>query len=132
MPITEGDGGSERDGAHYARNWANAQLDAPSVVPGTADGFMVDPERAQECIAEMTRIVAEVRRASYQTNVMDLDPPGWDEVSVNLVRNAAVMAERARAYATTWADQIEATRDGLQAQLDAYRATESANVSGLA
>ncbi len=46
-----------------------------------------------------------------------------------VARNGRTMASRAEAFVRTWADEIEAARDGLQAQLDAYRGTE-ANTAG--
>lgn len=131
MPVTEGDGGSETDHAYYAKNWATAQLAAPDAVPGTADGFRVDPERAQECIAELTRIVNEVRRASLWSMHLTFDPPGSDEVSVNFARNGVTMAGRAEAFVRVWADQIQAARDGLQAQLDSYRGADADAASRL-
>lgn len=125
MPLIEDVGGSETDHAYYARNWATAQLAAPDVGPGTGDGFRVDPGRAQECIDELTRIIDEVRRESLWSRNLTFDPPGDDEVSVNFARNGVRMAGRAEAFVRTWADQIQAARDGLQAQLDSYRGADA-------
>lgn len=136
MAQDDGSGGfeySENDLAHLDKNLAEFELGmAPSPLAGGAGGFTIDPERAEICIAEMTRIVEEVRRAAIWTiNNMTFRPLGSDEVSVNFARNASTMASRAEVFVRTWADQIEVTRDGLQAQLDAYRGTDSDNASRL-
>ncbi|MFC4945463.1 PE domain-containing protein [Pseudonocardia sp. GCM10023141] len=92
-------------------------------------GYVVDPERAQACIREMDRILTEVRKSLISTHMATFDPPGFDEVSLNVTRNAALMASRAAAYIEAWAGQIEATRTALQRQLDAYLMAEQANAS---
>ena len=94
---------------------------------GAAGGYVVDPERAQECIAELSRIAADVRRSVIASHQLYFDPPGYDAVSTNAARQGAIMGERATAYVRAWAAQIEATRDALQRQMDAYRAVEQSN-----
>ncbi len=123
---------SENDLAHMDKNLAEFELGmAPSPLAGGTGGFMIDPDRAETCIAEMTRIIDEVRRAAMRTIDLTFLPLGSDEVSVNFARSARTMAGRAEAFIRTWADQIETTRDGLRAQLDAYRATDADNASRL-
>lgn len=136
MAQDDGSGGteySENDLAYLDKNLAEFELGmAPSPLAGGGGGFMIDPERAEACIAEMTRIVGEVRAASMMMTALTMFAPlGSDEVSKNFANNAVVMAGRAEAFVRTWADQIEATRDGLQAQLDAYRRTDEDNASRL-
>ncbi len=132
MAEDPGDPVRERDAAYYAVNWANAQIEAPTPTGVGGGGFVVDPERAQVCIAELTRIVNEVRAEAGSLNVLAFRAPGADEVSLNLARNGGLMARRAEQFVRVWADQIEVTRDGLQRQLDAYRAAEDANRRSLA
>jgi hypothetical protein len=91
-----------------------------------AGGYVVDPERAQTCIDELTRIVGEVR-AILVPGMGYFTAPGLDEVSVNVAHNGAIMASRARSYLRAWALTIEATRDALRRQLDAYRSVETSN-----
>lgn len=92
-----------------------------------AGGYVVDPERAQGCIDELGRILDDVRRSLVGSRRLQFDPPGYDPVSINIAQSGGVMASRAVAYVTAWANQIEATRNALQRQLDAYRAVEAAN-----
>lgn len=99
---------------------------------GAAGGYLVDPERAQGCIDELNRILENVRITETTAWACQFDPPGYDDVSMNVARNGALMAARARAYITEWANQIEATRDALQRQLDAYRAVEDQSADRLA
>ena len=94
---------------------------------GAVGGYVVDPERAQECIAELSRIAADVRRSAVASYQFYFDPPGFDPVSTNIARQGAIMGERAAAYVRAWAAQIEATRDALQQQLDAYTSVEDSN-----
>lgn len=75
----------------------------------------------------MSRIAADVRRSVVWSQQFYFDAPGYDAVSTNVARQGAVMGERTLAYVRAWADQIEATRDALQQQLDAYRAVEQTN-----
>lgn len=133
--VAEGDGGG-LDGAAYELSaqkphndlaQARHELAMVPLAPGTAGGFVVDPERAQWCIDELTRIVEEVRLGHLDRWRLAFDPPGYDQVSVNLARNGALMARRAEAFVAAWASQIEATRDALQRQLDDYRQTEQTN-----
>lgn len=136
MAEDDGTGGieySETDLAYMDRNLAEFELGlGPPPLAGGADGFMIDPERAEACIAEMDRIIGEVRGVSMRMSLTTTFAPlGSDEVSVNFANNAVVMAGRAEAFVRTWADQIEATRDGLQAQLDAYRTVDADNASRL-
>lgn len=110
-----------------AVNWANAQLAGSGAGSGVPVGYVLDPERAQATINELTRITNEVRGFLTRTTSMWFVPPGNDEVSVNLAHNGAVMAGRAEHFMRSWASQIEAVRDALQAQLDGYRQVEDAN-----
>ncbi|GAA3226597.1 hypothetical protein GCM10017691_16250 [Pseudonocardia petroleophila] len=127
------DGGGSTDEAdlgHAAVTWARSRLAAPVEGGGRAGGFVVDPERAEACIAELTRITNELRMQVVTSNGFRFDAPGNDEVSLNLAANGAEMSRRAEGFLQAWAAQIEATRDALQDQLDAYRSVETSN-SGL-
>lgn len=122
--MAEEDQGDASGYGWYTVRWAEHQLAQPMPHVPAAGGFAVDPERAQGLIDELTRIVVDVRSAVALMS-LQVSPPGNDEVSVNLAQNAAVMAQRAKQGVQTWADQIEATRDALRAQLAAYRAVDS-------
>ncbi len=120
----EGDRQGDIEGAQW-RLWM-ASMEGSGAV-GAAGGYVVDPERAQECIAELSRIAADVRRSVISSHQFYFDPPGYDAVSTNAARQGAVMGERALTYVRAWAAQIEVTRDALQRQVDAYRAVEQSN-----
>lgn len=107
--------------------WAEARLAAPVVGGGGAGGFVVDPERAEACIAELSRIVNDLRLQAMMQTACAFDAPGYDDVSLNLAVNGRVMAQRAEQFVRAWADQIEVTRDALRRQLDGYSTTEDAN-----
>lgn len=122
VAILDDDGLDPGPGAEIER--ARAELAAAQVGEagglGVAGGYVVDPERAQGCVDELSRIVEDVKFALRDARQMSFDPPGFDQVSVNVARNGALMAARAEAYVTAWANQIEAARDALQRQLNAY------------
>lgn len=119
----EGDRQGDIMGAQWRLWMANIER---SGAVGAAGGYVVDPERAQECIAELERIAGDVRRSLTSVQQLYFDPPGFDPVSTNVATQGAVMAGRAEAYIRTWACQIDATREALQRQLDAYRDAEQA------
>jgi hypothetical protein len=125
MPNDDGQDGSGTGWA--AVRWAEHQLAASGAGVGVPDGYVLDPERAQVTIGELTRITDEVRRFLHRASALAFDAPGYDAVSVNLANNGRVMADRATAFVRAWADQIEATRDALQHQLDAYNGVEDTN-----
>lgn len=120
------------DNAWYAVNYANARLAAPQAAPSSAGGFLVDEGRMRETIAELTRIADTVRQGRARATGMRFEAPGYDLVSQNFAAAGRLMASRAEAFVTTWVAQIEAARDGFQAQLDAYLATEADNARELA
>lgn len=132
MAEDDGVDGSQSARGYAAVGWAEARLAAPVVGGGGAGGFVVDPERAEACIAELTRIVNELRVESMSTGSMRFDPPGSDAVSLNLAANGHEMAQRAQGFVQAWADQVEATRDALRAQLAAYRSVEETNRRSMA
>ncbi len=92
---------------------------------------MVDPDRAQRCIQMIADIEDDVRLAVMMSGSLRFDPPGNDEVSVNLARNGHLMASQAELFVDTWANQIKAAREGMQAQLDAYLNVEADNAARL-
>lgn len=106
-----------------------AAQQAKDVAIQAAGGYVVDPERAQGCIDELSRIVLEVRRNIPFGWSLRFEPPALDAVSLNATRAGSMMAGRAAEYVGAWANQIEATRDALQRQLDAYRSAEQANTN---
>jgi len=120
----EGDRQYDIRGAQW-RLWM-AKMEETGAI-GAAGGYVVDPERAQECIDGLSRIAEEVRRPLTSAQQLYFDPPGFDAVSSNVAKQGAVMAARAESYVRAWADEIDATRDALQRQLDAYREVEQAN-----
>jgi hypothetical protein len=87
----------------------------------------VDPERAQEAIDRLTEIVERLRRWVVGGAGLRFAAPAEDEVSLNLARNGDAMASQAEVAVKTWADQLEAFRDGLQIQLDAYRRADESS-----
>lgn len=109
----EGPGVDDGDiqGAQW-RLWFATMQESGAI--GAAGGYVVDPERAQECIAELSRIAADVRGQIYLGSQFAFAAPGYDAVSTNVARQGAIMGERAVMYARAWAAQIEATRDALQ------------------
>ena len=117
----EGDRQGDITGAQW-RLWM-ARIDESGAV-GAAGGYVVDPERAQECIAELERIAGDVRRSLSSVQQLYFDAPGFDPVSVNMATQGAVMAGRAETFIRVWAGHIDATREALQRQLDAYRDAE--------
>jgi hypothetical protein len=123
VAILEGSGledGLEPDIARAQQRLAVARMQESGAI-AAAGGYVVDPERAQGCIDELSRILDQVRRPLMLAKQLVFDPPGTDEVSTNVARNGAIMAGRAEAYIRSWANQIQATRDALQGQLDTYR-----------
>ena len=132
MAADDGVEGSESARGYAAVGWAEARLAAPVVGEGGAGGFVVDPERAEACIVELTRIVNDLRVDASTLGSLQFDAPGSDSVSLNLAGNGHEMAQRAQNYVRAWADQVEATRDALRSQLLAYRATEETNRRSLA
>lgn len=132
MAADDGVEGSESARGYAAVGWAEARLAAPVIGEGGAGGFVVDPERAEACIVELTRIVNDLRMETTQVVGLRFDAPGGDEVSRNMAKNAHEMSQRAMAFVRAWADQIEATRNALQVQLDGYRNVEESNRRQLA
>jgi hypothetical protein len=129
VAVLEGSGledGLEPEIARAQQRLAVARMQESGAI-AAAGGYVVDPERAQGCIDELSRITGEVRRLLMLSWRFSFESPGHDEVSTNVARNGAVMGARAEAYVRTWADQIDATRDALQRQLDAYQEVEDAN-----
>ncbi|MBW0132892.1 PE domain-containing protein [Pseudonocardia abyssalis] len=127
-----GGGTDEAERGYAALTWAESRLAAPVGGGGAGGGFVVDPERAEACIAELTRIANELRIQAMSAGSLRFDPPGSDEVSLNMADNGFEMSQRAVNFVRTWAGQIELTRDALQRQLDGYRGIEDANAQALA
>lgn len=96
---------------------------------GAGDGFRIDPERAQACIDALLVVAGDLRRSLSTLLTFWFEPPGLDEVSINMTRNASEMALRARAYVAAWANQIEATAEALRQQLEAYRRVDETNAA---
>ena len=101
------------------------------MAPGPAGGggtFLIDPEKAEECIRELRTAVDELQDGIDRIgHKLPFPPPGEDIVSVNASRQSIVMAGRAVAYLQAWRAQIDRTALNLQMQLEAYRRTEDAN-----
>lgn len=79
-------------------NWANHQIEAPAVGGAGSGGFAEDPERAQACIAELTRIVNDLRLEIMSLAALRFDAPGSDAVSRNLAANGREMGRRAEIF----------------------------------
>ncbi|MEK6441866.1 PE domain-containing protein [Pseudonocardia sp. T1-2H] len=92
---------------------------------GVGTGFRVDPEKAQACIDELTAVIRDLRFAVTAGSALAFAPPSQDPVSINVARNAGEMATRAQEWMLAWIAQLESTRNGLQHQLEAYRAQDS-------
>lgn len=121
----------DADNAWYAVNYANSQLAAPVVAPTSSGGYLLDPDRMRETIAEMTRIADTVWQWKGRASPLRFGAPAYDPVSVNFAEAGRQMASRAEVFVDTWVRQIEAARDGLQAQLDTYLAVEAGNARRL-
>lgn len=126
--LPDGGGGTSLDDKIMGAQWRlwMAKMEENGSVRA-AGGYVVDPERAEECIRELTRIANDVRATLIGSQVLYFEAPGYDEVSQNVARQGSVMANRAEVYVAQWAGQIEATRDALAAQLTAYREVEQSN-----
>lgn len=96
---------------------------------GAAGGFRVEPERLVDAIAKLDAVLLGLADIRYDAIRASFDPPGYDDVSLNLAQNGAVMAARAGAYVAAWAGQLKATRDALQQELDSYLATDRSNAA---
>lgn len=128
--LPDGGGGTSLDDKIMGAQWRlwMAKIEENGSVQA-AGGYVVDPERAEECIREMERIANDVRASLYQADRFSFVAPGYDPVSQNVARQGAVMGQRAETFVASWAHQIEATRDALVAQLAAYREVERANAA---
>lgn len=126
--LPDGGGGTSLDDKIMGAQWRlwMAKIEENGSVQA-AGGYVVDPERAEECIREMERIANDVRATVFAASRFTFDAPGFDAVSQNVARQGAIMGQRAEVYIATWANQIEATRDALAAQLAAYHEVERAN-----
>jgi hypothetical protein len=94
-----------------------------------AGAFFVDPERAQACVDALLGVAGDVRASLFNVMMMLFPPPGRDEVSVNMARNAHEMVRRTDAYVRAWANQIEATAEALRQELAAYQRVDEANAA---
>jgi hypothetical protein len=128
--LPDGGGGTSLDDKIMGAQWRlwMATIEENGSVQA-AGGYVVDPERAEECIREMTRIANDVRLTILQPGKYAFTPPGHDVVSQNVAKQGSIMGQRAEIYIATWANQIEVTRDALVAQLAAYREVERANTA---
>jgi hypothetical protein len=99
---------------------------------GSGQGFLVDPERAQAAIATLTGVIHDLEAGMAELGLRWTRAPGIDPVSVRLGENMELMRQRALAYVLGWTEQIEATRDALQAQVDAYRRVDESNAGSRA
>ena len=92
---------------------------------GIGAGLAVDPERARVAVTRLDEALDALARAILRLRRgMTFPPPGADVVSVNLAKQAGVMASRAEAFAQAYAAQIAQARDALLAQIEAYQRTE--------
>lgn len=128
--LPDGGGGTSLDDKILGARWRlwMAKIEENGSVQA-AGGYVVDPERAQECIRELERIANDVRLTILQPGKFSFTPPGHDLVSQNVAVQGSIMGQRAEVYIAMWANQIEATRDALVAQLAAYREVERANTA---
>lgn len=128
--LPDGGGGTSLDDKIMGAQWRlwMAKIEENGSVQA-AGGYVVDPERAEECIRELTRIANDVRKFLINAWSFSFLAPGHDEVSTNVAAQGAVMGQRAQVYIATWANHIEATRDALAAQLAAYREVERTNAA---
>lgn len=85
------------------------------------DGFLVDPEKAEAAIARLDEAILDIKQSLSSFRARRVEAPARDAVSVNLAVQIREMDRRAEAFVRTWADQIQAHRDAIQAQIDAYR-----------
>lgn len=109
------------------RGWAarNLTIDGGSV----QDGFRVDPDRLRETVHKMDGVLRNLDAAVRTAETMHFEPPGYDEISINIARNANLMRDNAVTYLKTWRQQVQDTRDALAQSLAAYEAAEAANTA---
>ena len=109
------------------RGWAarNLTIDGGSV----QDGFRVDPDRLRETVHKIDGVLRNLDAATRDLQSTVVEPPGYDEISLNIARNATAMRDNAVTYVKTWRQQVQDTRDALGQSLTAYEATESANTA---
>lgn len=120
------------DGPARRLEYARAELARTPPASGPLDGFLVDPERAQAAIAQLDAAIADIRQSIGAFKFGYVEPPARDPVSMNLAVQIREMDRRAELYVQTWASQIEAFRDAIQAQVDAYRRADEENAERLA
>ncbi|MGQ0574589.1 MAG: hypothetical protein ACT4RN_10350 [Pseudonocardia sp.] len=115
---------------HYAGVLAGAAIRGGGGGGGSG-GFTVDPDGYRIAIDKLTLAVREMEDGLHRWGNHRTDQIGTDPVSVQLRINMEDMHRRAMEYARAWTQQIRETRDGLQAQLDAYETAERRNVARL-
>jgi hypothetical protein len=111
---------------HELAGW-QAVAAIPGGATGLADGFLVDPERAEVAIKTLTGVIDDLEAAMAAWQSARSIAPGIDPVSMRLGQNMEVMRQRAVAYVQAWTAQVKVTRDALQAQVDSYRRVDRNN-----
>lgn len=99
---------------------------------GIGNGFLVDPERAEQAVRTLTGVIDELEVAILAWRRQEKINAGTDPVSVQLAENVATMGTRAGSWLESWTDQIRLARDALQAQVDDYRRVEQENADRFA
>lgn len=92
---------------------------------GMSGGFLVDPDRVDMAIRQLTDVIFRVE--DRLVDDLTFPAPGQDEVSLNLRDNGIELARRAETFVRTWLMQLQEARAALQAELDAYRRVENEN-----
>lgn len=111
-------------GAQWRGYVARALNDAAG---GGSGGFRVEPQRLVEAIKRLDVVLNSLDKVRNSAMNTSFDPPGYDDVSINMAQNGAIMSMRAAEYVSAWIGQVVATRDALEQDLDAYIRTDEAN-----
>lgn len=94
---------------------------------GEGGTFYIDPDRAEECIQALRSVAVELLDSEALLEQAYFPPPGSDQVSVNVAKQAGVMANRAAGYIASWRSQLEQTILVLEQQLADYLGIEQVN-----
>lgn len=89
---------------------------------GPVGGFLVDPDRANTAVAKLDEVLGRLTDTLADLAFRGrMEPPGADHVSARIAQNTTQMITNAEVYLRGLCDQVEATRNALCAQIDAYQ-----------
>jgi len=97
--------------------------------PVAGEVLSVDVERARAVVGELQETAAQVMSLWHELSTTQVLPPAQDEVSRNAAIQAGRMLVAARAYLTTWHDDLLAGIEALSRQIDSYQLADQRNAS---